>query len=412
MEFKLDIVQCQTKADIDAKLHATLEQYAGLFPENKDAKIVLKPNLNSNMNALTGNTTDLRILGSLVEFFKQRAYTNISIGEGTNSGFYRYKIGVISRLKVDKLAKHHGVKAIDFNYAEPNEIDFEDGVIASVAKDAAQADLLVNVPKLKTHFEMGMSACLKNLMGTLIGQENKKKTHQSLAKNILNINKQLKPHLHIVDAMIAMEGLGPTRGTPVNTGCILVGNNPYIIDLVCAKIAGFDYKKVNTLRQAEAEGLITPEHHAFVETIDVSKIARKFLKPKANPLVAFIHSPKRQRHFLAIRNTRFFNWLCATKLFGYMLFLSGLRQDNFIEKDMTFEGLDFEKKLCQDGCTKCVDYCPTGIDARELTSKTNGCIECLYCYLVCPTEAITFRGEPGFFADQIGQYGEITKEVV
>ena len=41
-----------------------------------------------------------------------------------------------------------------------------------------------------------------------------KKTHKSLAKNILNINKKIRPHLHIVDGLISMEGLGPTRGTP------------------------------------------------------------------------------------------------------------------------------------------------------------------------------------------------------
>ncbi|NQT55122.1 MAG: DUF362 domain-containing protein, partial [Desulfobacteraceae bacterium] len=224
-----------------------LEKYKDLLPSSNYAKILLKPNLNANMNALTGNTTDLRILSVVIQYLKENGFTNIIIGEGTNSGYYRNKIGVISRLKVDQLARHYGVNVKDLNYSKTHEIDFARGVKAQVAKECLEADLFINIPKLKTHFEVGMSVCLKNLMGCLVGQENKKKTHQNLAENILRVNQSVKPHLHIVDALIAMEGLGPTRGTPIRMDAILIGTDPYLIDLVCAKIAGFHYKDIKTL---------------------------------------------------------------------------------------------------------------------------------------------------------------------
>ncbi|MBI2447686.1 MAG: DUF362 domain-containing protein, partial [Candidatus Omnitrophica bacterium] len=232
MSFKIDFIRAYSLKDIRKGIFDTLEKYKDGLPEVKTARILLKPNLNSNMNALTGNTTDLRLIASVIEFVRENGYKDITIGEGTNSGFYRNNISVLSRLVIDKLAGYYNVKVIDLNFSEKVDIPFKDGVNAGVAKEGMEADFFINMPKLKTHFEVGMSVCLKNMMGCLVGQENKKKTHKSLAENILNINNRVKPHLHIVDGLIAMEGLGPTRGTPVNTGLIIVGQDPYLIDLV------------------------------------------------------------------------------------------------------------------------------------------------------------------------------------
>lgn len=382
------------------------------LPPSKKAIIALKPNLNANMNALTGNTTDLRLLASVIGELKDRGYSNIKICEGTNSGYYRNNISVISRLMVDSLAGHYGVKAVDLNYSEPVYVDFENGVKAGVARDVIEADFLINMPKLKTHFEAGMSVCLKNLMGCLVGQENKKKTHLSLARNILNINKRLKPGLHIVDGLISMEGLGPTRGTPLKSDLILAGTDPYLIDLACSKVAEFDYRKVRTLKAAEDAGLLTKSHHDYMASMDLSGFKRKFKEPKANFFASFIHSPKRQKYFLKVRNTAVFNFLCSTGFFGWLLFKSGLRQDNFIKDEMRFEGFTFKKELCLEGCSKCAQYCPVQLDLpRAFEKKMKDCIGCQYCFLVCPAKAIGFNGALGFMAEQLRQYDKITREI-
>lgn len=412
MTFRIDFIKAHSTKDIRKGLFDTLNKYRDLLPQSKTAGILLKPNLNSNMNALTGNTTDLRLVAAVIEFVKESGYKDITIAEGTNSGFYRNNISVISRLAVDKLAEYYGVNVIDLNFSEKVDIPFENRIKAGVAREPFEADFLINMPKLKTHFEVGMSVCLKNLMGCLVGQENKKKTHKTLARNILNINKYVKPHLHIVDALISMEGLGPTRGTPVNTALVIVGTDPYLVDLTCARIAGFDHRKIKTLKLAEDDGIITRDYHQFVDSLDISGISRKLQKPKANPLVSFIHSPKRQKYFLAIRNTAVFNYLCSTKIFGNMLFRTGLRQDNFIKEEMVFEGLKFNQSRCKSGCVKCMEYCPIGIKLPEdLEHHNNGCIGCLYCFLACPTKAIEFKGILGFMAEQLRQYDDITRKV-
>jgi len=412
--FKLKIFRAYSMDDIRRGLFDILKNYQDLLPVSKTANIFLKPNLNSNMNALTGNTTDLRVIAAVIEFLIGNGYKNITIGDGTNSGFYRNDISVISRLVIDKLAKYYSVKVVDLNYSEKKEIALDDKIKTGIAKECLDTDFFINLPKLKTHFATGMSVCLKNMVGCLVGQENKRRihTHKNLAQNIVNINKAVKVDLHIVDGLISMEGFGPTRGTPVSTGIIITGTDPYLIDMACAKIAQFDYRKITTLRAAEEMGMITKDHHTFVTNLDVSKFAKKFKEPRGNPLVSFIHSPKRQKYFLSMRNTAFFNYLCSTRLIENMLFWTGLRQDNYISEDMVFKGFSFDKSICKDGCTRCKDYCPIGLNLPEIIEdRNNGCIECLYCFQVCPTKAIGFNGILGFVAEQLRQYDEITRKV-
>ncbi len=411
MSYRFSVIEAKTGSQIRERLSAELEKYLDLFPKSKNARILLKPNLNSNMNALTGNTTDLRVLGGVIEFLKAQGYTNIAIGEGTNSGFYRSNISVIQRLKVDELGKHFGVDVIDLNQADGVEIPFEDGVMAQVAKPVMEADFLINLPKLKMHFEVGITGCLKNLMGTLVGQTNKKKTHESLCKNILNINRKVKPNLHIVDAIYAMEGTGPTRGVPTRLNVMLLGTDPYLLDLACAYLADFTPMEARLLAEAEKQGLITKEHHEFLKKHPYLQYRKEMQRPHVNPLVGFIHSPKRQKYFLKIRNTAFFNAVCNTDWAQEILFSTGLRQDKFLREEMTLEKLTLNDK-CVPGCTICTDYCPVSLKIPDgFKENLDGCIHCMYCYSVCPVEAIDFHGDKGFFAEQEKQYATVIRKI-
>ncbi|OGP49398.1 MAG: [Fe-S]-binding protein [Deltaproteobacteria bacterium RBG_13_43_22] len=409
--FRLEMIKASAVNQIKSGIHKILtRKFNDVFPNDIYASILIKPNLNSNMNALTGNTTDLRLCAAVVEFLKERGYRNIMIGEGTNSGFYRNQISVIERLRVDRLAKFYGISVKDLNYSDPVRIEFEDGVKAGVAKECIEADLFINMPKLKTHFEMGMSVCLKNLMGCLVGQENKKKTHQALAANILNINKKIKPHLHIVDAIISMEGLGPTRGKPIHTDTIFLGTDPYLIDLICAKFASFDDKNIGTLVEAHRREIIGHQYYNFVNEFNLES-SFHFEPPQPGKIAGFIHSPKRQKYFLAMRNTKFFNFLCSTEIGGQLLFKTGLRQDVFIEDEMEVSGFSVNREKCSN-CTKCQDYCPVDMKLPDQLEKVdNHCIECLYCFMVCPDKAIEVKGKLGFVSEQLKQYDSLVRKI-
>jgi uncharacterized protein (DUF362 family)/ferredoxin len=408
MDERINLINCKSYQEILDLLPDSLEQFKDLLPADRGARILIKPNLNSNMNALTGNTTDLRILSALLVYLKSHGYTNITIGEGTNSGFYRNRIGVISRLGIDRLAKYYGVNLVDFNYAETMEISFKNGVVAKVAKECFEADLFINMPKLKTHFEVGMSVCLKNLMGCLVGQENKKKTHDDLSENIIRLNQAVKPHLHIVDALIAMEGLGPTRGTPIRLDMIIIGVDPYLIDLLCCRLAGFSHHNIRTMALAEKKGLLNKSHHRRVQGLSEKFANRPFKYPKPGPIASFIHHPHRQKFFLKIRNTPLFSYLAATDWFGSVLFRTGLRQDVFLKDEMRIDRLELDEDQC-DRCGVCRDVCPMGLFFPDDFQRSGSCLKCLYCFAACPKHAITYTGEAGFFAEQERQYSGLIR---
>jgi uncharacterized protein (DUF362 family)/Pyruvate/2-oxoacid:ferredoxin oxidoreductase delta subunit len=409
--YRLDICHAASLAGVRRVLGEVLPGHAHVFPEDRAAAILVKPNCNANMNALTGNTTDLRLLAGLLAWLREAGYENVVVGEGTNSGFYRNNIGVMERLRVDRTAARFGYAALDLNYAPGVPVAFEGGVAALVAKPVLDAALVINLPKLKTHFEAGMSVCLKNLIGCLVGQENKKKTHQSLAANIVNLNCAVRPALHIVDALVAMEGLGPTRGTPIKLDTLIVGENPYLIDLACARLAGCPEAGIGPLVEARRRGFVTAEIDAVVDGLGLSFLAgRPFAPPAAGWLATFIHSPKRQKHFLAIRNRALFRWLADTAWFGALLYKTGLRQDVFCHAEMRFEGLSLDRTAC-DACNVCRDFCPAGLDpaAVAATGGHADCLGCLYCFLTCPQKALVFHGEPGFLAEQLRQYDRVVR---
>lgn len=409
--YRFHVRRAGSLAAVRRALDDVLPAYAAVFPQDRAAPILVKPNLNANMNALTGNTTDLRLLAAVLGFLRDAGYTAVTVGEGTNSGYYRSGIGVIGRLRVDALAARFGVPVVDLNYAPGRPVSFADGVTAQVAAPVLEAALVINLPKLKTHFEAGMSVCLKNLMGCLVGQENKKKTHLRLAANIVRLNRAVRPGLHIVDALVAMEGLGPTRGTPVRCDALVFGENPYLVDLACARLVGFPDTAVRPLVEARRQGLVTPDMDAFLDGCDLPLLAgRPFAPPKAGFLATFIHSPKRQKYFLAVRNTAFFRYLAGTDWFGALLFKTGLRQDVFCREALRLDGLDLDAAAC-DGCGVCRDFCPRGLDPAAVAAAGGdaACIGCLYCFLVCPRRALRFRGELGFLAEQLRQYDAHTR---
>jgi uncharacterized protein (DUF362 family)/ferredoxin len=386
-----------------------LSTYKAVLPQDKGATVVIKPNLNSNMNALTGNTTDLRILASLVRGLKARGYRNIIIAEGTNSGFYRQGINVIARLKVDSLAKVLGVKHRDTNYDQTEPVKYEDCVEAEMAKTYLEAACLINVPKIKMHYETMMSVCLKSLIGTLAGMMNKQKTHYSLIKNICNLNAKLKPTLHIVDAVIAMEGTGPTTGTPIRTGVILAGTNPYLLDMAAAEIAHVDFGEVPALVESEKRGLITGDQKDYVASLDLRKISRPFRRPELSLLTRVVTHKKYQKYFQRIRHAPLVGKIFDEGWGNKLLFKLRVTQEVMISRDSAVTAMRRNRGKCTN-CGTCVKHCPMGLSLPEELCKGGECITCLYCYSVCPNMAISIDGDLGFYQEQINQYDKLVRE--
>lgn len=413
MGIQVSIFKSRDFHTLKKNLDGFLEGNSTLLPRSAEAKVLLKPNFNSNMNALTGNTTDLRIIAALIELLQERGYRNIVIGEGTNSGFYRNQIDVASRLRGRRLAKMLRVEFVDLNYSEGRQIHFANDKKVKVARECLEADLFINLPKLKMHHEVGISVCLKNIMGCLVGQENKKKTHHSLARNILHLNSYVKPHLHIVDGLIAMEGNGPSDGLPVRMDTVIAGTDPYFIDMVCAEMVGMPYREVTYLKAAEELGLITSDHLQSLRGLDLGDFRRNLLKPDVPFIVKAVCNPHLQKYFQMLRQAPGLYEACNTKFMGSVFLSLGIRQEHFIEEEMDIKRLVLNRALCPAECKICKDYCPLGLDVpRVLTDEADSaCLQCLYCYMVCPEKAIQLIGSFGFLQAQMDKYDPLIRGI-
>jgi uncharacterized protein (DUF362 family)/ferredoxin len=393
--------------EIRANIKRIFNHYENLVPVDRGCLIVIKPNLNSNMNALTGNTTDLRILSGIVQELQSKGYKNIVIAEGTNSGFYRQGIDVITRLRVQALASHFGVQARDTNHDEQVSIPFEGGVSAGVAKTFVEADFFINVPKIKMHYETQMSVCLKSLVGALVGMENKKKTHSSLIKNICNLNESIRPHLQIVDGIIAMEGNGPTTGTPAPLGVMLAGTNPYRLDMIASKLVDSPMSSVPVLVEASRRGRILQADYDYVDDYDLGNWSRTLVRPNMSLLTKIFTHKKLQKYFLRIRHAPLIRNLFNSPVGNKLLFKLKLTQEIMIYDEPNIVAVSHDTSKCDD-CGICAELCPLGNDPRNLQKK-NGCVKCLYCFAACPNHAFEVDGDLGFFEEQINQYDALSR---
>lgn len=123
-----------------------------------------------------------------------------------------------------------------------------------IPRVVAEADLVVSVPKLKTHHWIGMTAGLKNMYGVLpgihYGWPKNVLHHAGIPQTVFDINASLPPVAVIVDGIVCMEGDGPIMGDRKPLGLIAVGTNVTAVDATCARIAGLAPERLDYLRLA------------------------------------------------------------------------------------------------------------------------------------------------------------------
>jgi uncharacterized protein (DUF362 family)/ferredoxin len=349
------------------------------------------------------------VISAVVEFLQANGYRNITICDGPSSGFARAKVSVMHRLRVHKLVEHYGIKMIDINNCTDTvPVSLAAGGEVQTPRFLAEADFIINLPKLKTHCEAGMSCCLKNLVGICAGPAFKLKMHMDLPHNILKVNEAIRPNLHIVDGLFGMEGNGPSAGTPVKLGKILIGANPFQLDYLGARLVGFPIEEVKPLKAAIELGKITAAQRAAWDAVELGELSRPFKLPKMNFLASIVMDNRKAS--IWFRNTWLGNRLAASRNFKKLLLWAGISQEvfNLQEAELTYA---LDKIKCTE-CGKCEDYCPQGLKLSEIAAAEGmTCLGCLYCFSVCPENAISLVGTPGFFAVQQKNYGEIIRSI-
>jgi uncharacterized protein (DUF362 family) len=127
----------------------------------------------------------------------------------------------------------------------------------------ATADVLISLPKLKTHHWAGATLSLKNLFGTLpgicYGWPKNELHYIGIPKSIVELSRVFHRSFAIVDGIIGMEGNGPIQGTPKPVGVLVMGSDLPAVDATCCRIMGIDPARVEYLQMAADRLGVTEE---------------------------------------------------------------------------------------------------------------------------------------------------------
>lgn len=365
--YDVSIVKCDSYApeDCERALSAVLEPLGGLDWVRSGMRIVIKANLVSAMKPDAAATTHPALLRALTQALQARG-ASVVIGDSPGG---LYNEAYLNRV--------YRVTGMEETGAELNR-DFSqrDAVFpeAHVARHFTytayldNADAIISFCKLKSHGMMSLSAATKNLFGAIPGTM-KPEYHfrypdpLDFAGMIVDLNSYFKPRLYLVDAVEAMEGNGPTAGTPRHMGALLAGTDGHRLDLVCAALIGLEPMAVPTLRAAANYGFIGET----ADDVTVAGCLADFILPD----------------FQRIERGRGLQF--ETLLPGAL----GTAFGKVAQKALR-SSPRLKKKLCV-GCGKCAEICPAKaitITEKKAAIAREKCIRCFCCQEFCPKGAM------------------------
>jgi uncharacterized protein (DUF362 family)/NAD-dependent dihydropyrimidine dehydrogenase PreA subunit len=321
-------------------------------------KVLLKPNLLALAELEQAVTTHPAVLQAVAEQVIA-AGGEVLIGDssgGPDSGHP----AVLRKSGTNAVAEKVGAKVVLFDGVVWKRHNGQDYFIA---RPVTEVDLVINLPKLKTHMLTLFTGAVKNLFGVVPG-ERKREIHiraigaQDFSRELVNLLELVRPGLSILDGVLGQEGTGPgTSGTPHTYGCLAASTDPVALDAVVTRAMGYRDGDVLYLAQAAGRG---------IGTIDPAKI--QVIAPPG--VLDFGKLKLPAAHFFL----RMPSWLSAP-----------IRGSIKLQPRI-------DPALCN-GCGKCAQVCPgeTITKGKPARIDLDGCIGCMCCAEMCPQGAITAR---------------------
>ena len=365
--YQVSAIKCSSynAEEVSAALRSLLEPIGGLDWVQEGMKIAIKANLVTFAKPEEAVTTHPTLICELIKMLTARG-AFVVVGDSPG--------GLYNAAFLNKVYQVCGLHAVEEAGAELNrdfgQVDtkFPDAKVLhsfTYTRYLDDCDAIINFCKLKTHGMMGMSGAAKNMFGVIPGTMKPEyhfrfPNHEDFARMIVDIDEYFAPKIKlcIADAVVGMEGNGPTAGTPREIGCLLASKDPHTLDMICAKIIGLSGNEVPTLQAARERGLIPESIDKLMVYGDVDSM----VIPDYNNI--------------AVKRSLLFD--NKSKLFGK------------IAKTALEAKPTVKKNLCK-GCQKCNQICPAQaikmVDNKPVIDRKK-CIKCFCCQEFCPFAAM------------------------
>jgi uncharacterized protein (DUF362 family)/Pyruvate/2-oxoacid:ferredoxin oxidoreductase delta subunit len=368
---RVSLVRCHNynQSNINAAVEKALKLIGGIKSYVKPGDHVLL-----KINLLTGDVPEKAVTThpSLVQAMILQVKAAGGIPHvGDCSGYegqpnYKRYMTACRNTGIMKVCEEEGARILHLS-EESIEVKNPEGRIFKnfiLSKQVQEADVLISLPKLKTHGLTLFTGGVKNNFGCVTGL-NKAKMHlraqdpETFSQMLVDLLGIVRPELTVMDAVVGMEGNGPSNGTPRKVNAILASCDPVALDAVACKMIGIDPFMVPSTRLAHEQGMGTGD----ISNIDVLGEELKDMQIKDFQL------PSGTASFFRAR--------------GLMRFLRGM--------------LVAKPGLVRHQCKKCwicIEHCPSGALSKKEDYPSfdyKKCIRCYCCQELCPGNAIELK---------------------
>ena len=363
-----------TKEAAREALSAVLEPIGGLDLIPCGSRVVIKANLVSAMKPSEAATTHPVLLSALCDMLSERG-CSVVVGDSPGGLYNSAFVGRVYTVTGMRDVESHGAKLND-DFSQ-REAEYPDGKVLHTFTYTGyldHADYIINFCKLKSHGMMGMSCAAKNMFGVIPGvikpeYHYRFPNYSDFADMIVDLDEYFHPVLSIADAVVGMEGNGPTAGTPKAMNCLLASHSPHALDTAAAELLGFKREELPILDAAYRRGLAPADFSELVlfGNIDQLRVSdfERVVERRSLEFTGDGKSP-------------------IKRLFGKIAG-SVLKTRPVLKKDACV------------GCGICANICPAKaieIKNKKAVISRRDCIRCFCCQEFCPKSAMKVHRTP------------------